>query len=75
MCVETSERPEIEITPAMIEAGAEIVRRHGGEVFREDGQTGSGELAEWVYRAMASAAPVAVPSDGGQPPAKNPVAS
>jgi hypothetical protein len=44
---------EIEVTPAMIEAGAAVVWR-GSSYWMPYGSTAGLDLAEQVYRAMAS---------------------
>jgi hypothetical protein len=60
------------ITPEMIEAGAEVLRECAAECFGGEYREtmGKDELAELVYRAMASVAPVAGPQNDERPPAK-----
>jgi hypothetical protein len=50
--------PNIEITPEMIEAGADLIWRHFGDVVAYGGGLVP-ELASEVYRAMARARPKA----------------
>lgn len=60
------------VTPAMIEAGAEVLRECGAECFAGEYRAtlSKGELAELVYRAMASVAPAAGQQNGERPSAK-----
>jgi hypothetical protein len=54
-CCITSDKNEIEITPEMIEAGAEILWGYD--------PTGNSaeEIAEWIYRAMWASRPQSQP--------------